>query len=265
MRKVISESVDRVEEKLSSLYEGFSSKLDGIFDIRLDEKNCSYNKMDEEKEDEDEDEDEKEDTKKGKKDDDCDDADDKKAEKKEVKENVIKNTGKEEVTFSKDKKSKTEKTSKFSKSGDETDGDSGYEDKKPSAETPDKEGESARKKLNAKDSEKVPSKDGKTVKESYGEFKEKGAKLISTDFTKSKEGTVAKTPGYDANKGAEGTTYDKDVDREGKDELEDGKTENSNAGFKEKEKPAGTALVAKKKAFPSKKPKDQGKPGTVKD
>jgi hypothetical protein len=237
MKKVISESVDRVEEGLVNIFEGFSAKLEGIFDVQLDEGKCSYKKKMKEEECDCEDGDE-----------DCDCE--------ELEENVIKNTGKEEVTFTKSKNPKKEKVSKFSKDGDETDGDSGYDDVKPSAETPDKKAGDNKE----KDNEKVP------TKESYSEFKEKNPKLNSTEFTKGKEGTNSKTPGFDDEQGASEKTPDDEVTRKGEDELDkEGETENDNAGFKEKEKPAGTALAAKKKKFPSKRPTNQGTPGSVKD
>jgi hypothetical protein len=190
-------------------------------------------------------------------------------EKKKVEENVRKNKNNTEVTFDKTQNPEKEKVSKFSKGGDKTDGDSGYEEKKPSAETPDSKGEGARKKIKGKDNETVPGKEGnsgKAVSEGYSEFKKGDPKLDSTKFTKEKKGTENKEPGFDGKGDVGEKMYDDDVDHGATEELaKDSKLDDTNdAGFSEKEKPSEVSR-AKKKAFPSKNPKVQGTPGAVKD
>jgi hypothetical protein len=260
MKKVIQESVDRVEEKLGSILEGYVSNLEKVFEVNIQEACLKASAPAGDKEDDDKDEDEVCPECEGKGSDcKCDD-------KEKVDENVIKNTGKEEVTYTKSKSPKKEKVSKFSKDGDATDGDSGYEDKKPSAETPDKKAGDNKE----KDNETVPGKEGnsgKTVKEGFSEFKKENPKLDSTAFTKDKKGTESKEPGFDGKGDVGEDNNGEDVDHGATEELaKDSKLDDTNnAGFEEKPKPEGTALAAKKKAFPSKQPKVEGTPGTVKD
>ena len=280
MKKVIQESVERVDEKLSSILEGYASRLEDVFSINLQE---ACKKVIEEKEEE-EDKDE----------DSCEKCECDPCECEKVEENVRKNRGdKEEVTFRKSKTPDAEKVGDFSDDGNKTDGDSGYDEVKPSAETPDKEGESARKKNHAKDNQGVPGKEGNAsksdtssetsdkkglkakdkvtgrgdplVKEGYSEFKKDNPKLDSTKFTKDKKGTDPKTPGFEE-EGPEDDMYDDDVNRGATDELaKDSKLDDThNMGSKEKDKP-GEALKAKKKRFPSKNPKVTGTPGSVND
>jgi hypothetical protein len=250
MKKVIQESVDRVEERLGSIFEGYMSSLEEVFSVNLQEKGtlCASAKGDDDDSEE------------------CETCECDPCECEDVKENVIKNTGKEEVTYTKSKNPKKEKVSKFSKGGDATDGDSGYDEVKPSAETPDKKAGNNKD----KDNETVPNKEGnsgKAVKEGFSEFKKDNPKLDGTTFTKDKKGTENKEPGFDGKGDVGEKAYDKDVNHGATEELaKDSKLDdNEDAGFEEKPKPEGTALAAKKKKFPSKKPKVQGTPGTVKD
>lgn len=241
MNKVIKESVDRIEEKLGFIYEGYLSDLENVFDVRIDE-GCSIKKSMNDKEVEEEDEDEEVDSKDTKSDKDKKDDTDEK-----VEENVIKYKKGKNVTFS-ENDPKDEEVSEFSENGNKTDGKSGFVNVKPSSETPDK-------------------KVKKKVSENYSSFDEKKDKKkgsLVTIFTKDKKGTDSKTAGFDE-ENPSAKTYDSEVEREGEGELDkEGTYKGSDMGFKEKEK-VGQASTEKKKKFPSKSPSQLGTPGSVKD